>query len=83
MKKQHRVFSEKEQITRHSILIQMNDSYEWFRHKDCKAVNMPWLAITKLYPVYTKKCHSLFKLLCADHHLNANERSYILCTGAY
>ena len=49
----------------HSILIQMNASYEWFRqvilHKDFKAGNMPWLAITKLYTsAYTKKWHSLF-----------------------
>ena len=53
----------KKQYTLHSIFIQMNASYEWFRqvvvHKDFKAGNMPWLAITKLYPAYTKKCHSL------------------------
>ena len=47
------------QYTLHSILIHMNASYEWFRqdvvHKDFTAVIMPWLAITKLYPAYTKK----------------------------
>ena len=31
-------------------------------------------------PAYTEKCQSLLKLLCGDHHLHANGRSYILCT---